>query len=162
LDGDPYRLRADHQPTPFSAADIRAHSQPGRALRSLIVRPGAERHVRVWQVVSCDAEGGERDVWTETLDGERLTQPERSYSTWLELQGHASMPAASTTIAEETIDIPAGRFDCLRYTRVDGDEVDTFWFAKSEPGAPLRFEQRVRGELAFSSTAIEVLDPSRL
>jgi hypothetical protein len=53
------------------------------------------------------------------------------------------------------IDIPAGRYDCLRYTRSDDDgTVDTFWFAKSAPGMPLRFESRVGGELAFSSTAI--------
>lgn len=155
-------LQPGHLPTPFTAAEIREHSQPGRSLRSLVVRPGEEPYVWVWQVVSGDAEGGERDFWRETPDGERLTEPERGYATWLELQGHASMPAASTTIEEETIDIPAGRYECLRYTRVDGDKVDTFWFAKTEPGAPLRFEKRVGGELAYSSTAIEVGDPSRL
>ena len=93
------------------------------------------------------------------MDGRRLTEPELGYATWLELQGHASMPATTTRIDDETIDIPAGRYECLRYTREDGDSVSTFWFARSEPGAPVRFERRVGGELVFSSTAIEHLGP---
>jgi hypothetical protein len=153
--GDPHRLRPDHHRTPFSAAEIREASTPGRVVRSIVARAGSEPFIRVFREVSGDAEGGERDVWTETLDGRQLSEPERGYSTWLELQGHASMPAATTTIEPETIDIPAGRFDCLRYTRVNGDEVDTFWFAISRPGAPVRFEKRVAGDLVFSSTAIE-------
>ena len=131
-------------------------------MRSLVVRAGDEPYVLAWGVVSGDAEGSERDVWTETPDGERLTEPERAYAKFLELQAHASMPAATTRIDEETIEIPAGRYECLRYTRVDGDTVDTFWFAKTEPGAPLRFEKSVGGEVVFSSMAIEVHGPSRL
>jgi hypothetical protein len=153
--GDPHLLRPDHLPTPFTADEIRANSRPGRTVRSLVVQDGVEPHVRVMRVVSSDAEGGERDFWTETPDGRRLTEPEREPSTWLELQGHASMPAATTTIAEEGIDIPAGRFACLRYTRDDGDSLSTFWFARSAPGAPLRFERSVGGSIVFSSVALE-------
>ena len=155
MDGDPHRLEAGHLPTPFTAAEIRDHSLPGRTVRSLIVKAGVEPYVRVMRVVSADADGGVREFWTETADGRPLTEPEREHSTFLELQGHASMPADTTRIDEETIDIPAGRYDCLRYTRVDGDTIDTFWFATSAPGAPMRFEKRIAGELVFSSTAIE-------
>ena len=49
----------------------------------------------------------------------------------------------------------AGRFACLRYTRRDDASVSTFWFARSAPGMPLKFEERADGELVFSSTAIE-------
>jgi len=75
--------------------------------------------------------------------------------TWLDLQGHASMPAATTQIVEEEIEIPAGRYACLRYTLRDGDAISTFWFAKTAPGMPLKFEERVNGELVYSSTALE-------
>jgi hypothetical protein len=155
VDGDPHRLRPDHHPTPFSAAEIRDNSRPGRLVRSLVVRAGAEPYVRVMRVVSSDADRVEHEFWTETPDGRPLTEPERGHSAFLDLQGHASMAVDATTIDEETIDIPAGRYECLRYTRVDGDTVDTFWFGKSSPGAPIRFEKRVDGELVFSSTAIE-------
>lgn len=156
---DPHVLRPDHLPTPFTAAEIRAGCPPGRTVRSLVVETGAESIVRVTRFVSCDADGADRESWAETPDGRRLTEPTPDHSTWLEFQEHASMPADATRIDEETIEIPAGTYDCLRYTRVDGDTIATFWFAKAAPGMPLRFEERVGGELVYSSTAIEDVRP---
>lgn len=159
MSGDPHQLQPDHLPTPFTADEIRDNFEPGRTVRSLIVTAGAEPYVRVMRVVFADAEGGEHESWTETPDGRVLTEPEGGRSTFLELQAHASMPADATRIDEEAIDIPAGRYECLRYTRTIGDEVDTFWFAKVAPGAPMRFEKRISGELVLSSTAIEDRGP---
>jgi hypothetical protein len=152
---DPHQIRPDHLPTPFTADEIRVGCPPGRTVRSLVIRAGSEPYVRVTRFVSGDADGAEQESWTETPDGARLTEPERGRSTWLEFQEHASMPAAVTDIAEEEIDIPAGRFACLKYTRRDGESVSTFWFARSAPGMPLKFESRAGGELLFASTAIE-------
>ena len=157
---DPHVLRPDHHPTPFTADEIRLGCRAGRTVRSLVVEGGAEPYVAVTRFVSVDAEGADTDHWTETPDGRRVTGPERHRSTWLEFQGHASMPAARTEITEETLDIPAGRYDALRYTRHDGDTVSTFWFAMSSPGMPLRFEIRsTTGELLFSSIALENIRP---
>ena len=155
MSGDPHQMRPDHLPTPFTADEIRVGCPPGRTIRALIIQAGTAPYVRVTRFLAGDGEGADRESWTETPEGVRLTEMERDHSTWLEFQGHASMPVATTDIAEEVIHIPAGRYDCLRYTRRDDDHsVDTFWFAKSAPGMPLRFESRVSGELAFSSTAI--------
>jgi hypothetical protein len=153
---DAHRLRPGDLPTPFSAAQIREASVSGLTVRSRVERQGADPVIRVVRFESGDADGGFGESWTETPDGRRLTEPERHHSTWLELQAHASMPAERTTIEEETFEVPAGRFDGWRYTRTDGDEVDVFWFAKSAPGAPLRYESRVGGEVVFSSTAVEI------
>jgi hypothetical protein len=153
--GDSHLLRPDHLPTPFSAAEIRAGFVPGREVRSVVIRQGAEPVVRVTHSVAADAEGGEYEVWTETRDGRRLTEPERGRSAWLELQGHASMPAASTTIEDVSIETPAGMFEGRRYTRVGDGSVDTFWFAMSRPGAPVRMESRVGDEVVFASEMIE-------
>jgi hypothetical protein len=155
MTNDPHQLHPDHLPTPFSAAEIRAGCPPGRTVRSLVHEKGEAPYVRITRFVSGDADAAEQESWTETPDGVRLTEPERRRSTWLDFQGHASMPAATTEIAEEEIDIPAGRYACLRYTRRDGDEVATFWFAKVAPGMPLMFEERAAGELVYASTAIE-------
>jgi hypothetical protein len=152
---DAHRLRPDHHPTPFSADEIRRGCPPGRTVRALVVEAGSEPYIAITRFVSADDEGADLEYWRETPDGAPLTDPRKHRSTWLEFQGHASMPTATTEITEETIEIPAGRFDCLRYTRTDGDAVSTFWFAKSAPGMPLRFEVRERGELVYSSTAIE-------
>ena len=154
---DPHRLRPDDRPTPFTADEIRLGCPPGRTVRSLVHEKGAEPYVQVTRFVSGDADGAEQESWRETLDRVPLTEPRRRRSTWLEFQSHASMPAATTDIAEEHIDIPAGRFACLRYTRRDADSVATFWFAKDAPGMPLKYEERVAGELVYRSTAIQNL-----
>jgi len=159
MKADSHRLRPDHHPTPFSADEIREASRPGRTVRFLVERKGAEPAIRVSRFVGGDAEGGDGESWMETLDGERLSEPERGRSTWLELQGHASMPLDTTTVEEETFEVPAGTYAGWRYTRTDGDEVDTFWFAKAAPGMPLRIESRVGGDVVFSSTAIEDVRP---
>ncbi len=159
LPDESHRLRPDHLPTPFSAAQIRAASRPGREVRSLVVRAGADPVVRAIRFLAGDADGGDGESWMETPDGARLSEPERSRSNWLELQKHASMPADRTRIEEETFEIPAGRFDGWRYTRTDEDGLSLFWFARSQPGMPLRYEQRVGEEVVFSSTVTEIREP---
>ena len=154
-----HRLRPDHHPTPFSAAQIRDAFVVGREVRSLTVRADEEPYVHVRRNISADAATGVYEVWTETPEGERISEPEQGGSTFLELQGHASMPVAATTIEPVVIDIPMGRYDGLLYTRTDGDTVDTFWFATALPGAPVRMEKRVDGELLYSSTAIQERNP---
>lgn len=154
LPDESHRMQPDHHPTPFSAAQIRDGFVVGREVRSLTVRAGAEPYVHVRRNLSADDDAGVYEVWTETPEGDRLTEPEQGSSTFLELQQHASMPVAATAIEPVDIDVPMGRFDGLRYTRVQGDKVDTFWFALARPGAPVRIESRVGGEVVFSSTAI--------
>ena len=155
MSDDPRQLRPDHLPTPFSADEIRAGCQPGRTIRSLVIEPGKDPVVGVTRFVAADPEGGEQESWRETLGGQRLSEPVRRRSTWLGFQEHASFPAATTERTGDEIDIPAGRFDCLRYTNREGDLVRTFWFARSAPGMPLRFEEREGNTIVFSSTAIE-------
>ena len=41
--------------------------------------------------------------------------------TWRELQGHAAFPVERTTVTEETIDLPIGRVECLRYDTRDDE-----------------------------------------
>ena len=150
MSDDPRRLRPDHHPTPFSAAEIRDAFQVGREVRSLTVRADGEPYVLVRRSFSADAEAAVYEMWTESTDGVRLSEPEQGRSTWLELQGHASMPADATTIEPVEIDLPIGRYDGLLYTRVIGDTVDTFWFALALPGAPVRMESRVAGQVVLS------------
>ena len=159
LPAESHRMQPDHHPTPFSVAQIREGFVIGREVRSLMVRAGGERYVLARRNLSADAETGTFEVWTETPDGERTSEPEQGASTFLELQGHASMPIDATTIEPLEFDVPMGRFDGLRYTRVQGDKVDTFWFAMERPGAPLRFEFRVGDAVVFSSTALSERDP---
>ena len=152
---DPHQLHPDHLPTPFTAEEIRAGCPPGRTVRSLVIEPGQDPIVRVTQFVSTDPQGADQAFWQETPDGARLGETQRRRSTWIEFQGHASFRADVTQVDEEEIAIPAGRYDCLRYSTRDGHAVRTFWFARSAPGMPLRFEEREGGVITSSSTAIE-------
>lgn len=154
-----HRLQPDHHPTPFSAAQIRDGFVVGREVRTLTVRAEEEPFVHVRRSVAADAETGTYEFWTETLDGEQLSEREQDASNFLELQGHASMPVDATTIEPLEIDVPMGRFEGLRYTRTLGDNTDTFWFALARPGAPVRIERRVGGEVVFSATAISERTP---
>jgi len=159
MPAESHRMQPDHHPTPFSAAQIRDGFVVGREVRTLNVRAGAEPYVHVRRDMSADGDTGVYEVWTETPGGDRISEPEQASSTFLELQQHASMPVAATVIEPVEIDIPMGRFEGLRYTRVQGDMVDTFWFALALPGAPVRIESRVGDTVVFSSTAISERRP---
>ncbi len=155
MDNDPHRLDPDHLPTPFTADEIRAACQAGRTLSYRIERAGQEAVIRLTRYVSGDASGAVQESWQQSADGRRLSEPEHERSTWAELQRHASFPAATTRRDEEEIDIPAGRFACLRYVRVDEKGTWRFWFARGLPGQPVRFEQQLRGKTVFSATLLE-------
>jgi len=152
---DPHQLSPEDLPTPFSAAEIRDGCPPGRTLRFQIERAGQDPVVRVSRYVETDTDGAVQESWTEDLEGRRLSDPERERSTWLELQEHASFPRATTVRTEEEVEIRAGRFACLRYTRTDPDAIWRFWFALELPGQPVRYERGASGQVVFCATLFE-------
>jgi hypothetical protein len=154
---DPHLLRQDHLPTPFSAAEIRDATRPGKTLRLRLQQAGEEPILRVTRFVETDDEGAVQESQRFTLAGEPLDEPTRRRSTWLDLQSHASFPAATTTRTEETIDLEFGRFQGLHYVAVDGDRVEHYWFALALPGMPVRTEDWEGGELRSAMTMIERL-----
>jgi hypothetical protein len=152
---DQHRLRPDHLPTPFSAAEIRDATRPGHTLRLRLEPAGEEPMLRVTRFVETDDEGAVQESQRFTLAGDPLDEPVRRRSSWLDFQSHASFPAATTTSAEETIDLTFGRFDGLHYVAVDGDRVEHYWFALALPGMPVRTEDWEGGELRFVMTMID-------
>src|SRR5262245_36979078 len=149
----PHVLRPDHHPTPFTAAQIRAASRPGRTVRQRIEVDGEPTVIRVQQWVTADDEGADRLAGTLGADGS-WTDVRRSRSTWSALQGHASMPIATTTVDETTLDSPMGPLDCLRYVARDGDAIDTFWFARAYPGMPVMTERSEGGRVVERVTML--------
>ena len=155
---DPHVLQPGHHPTPFTAAEIRAASRPGRTVRQRIEVDGEPTVLRIQQWQSVDDEGGTGLAGTLQADGS-WTDVRRTRSTWLALQRHASMPIATTTIDEVTLDSPMGPLACLRYTALDGDVIDTFWFARDYPGMPVMIERvgggRVLERVTMLSSQVE-------
>jgi hypothetical protein len=160
--GDLHVLREGDLPTPFTADEIRAGNPVGSTIRMRIERAGADPMIHVSRYVLADDHEALRESWDESLDGERLGEPEESRETWLQLQEHASFPAVETRIDEEVIDLPIGRVACVRYTQATGDGGRTFWFARDLPGQPVRWEIRRGDEVLVSVTAVEIagLQPS--
>jgi len=156
---DPHLLHPGHLPTPFTADEIREACRPGRELRMRVERAGQAPTIRVACYVGGDAKAADQESWEE-LAGERLGEPERNRETWLELQDHASFPSANTAVSEETIEIPLGRFACLRYTQAVDDGMRTFWFAVDLPGQPIRWEIRAGDRVVLSVVALENISPA--
>ncbi|MDX1689997.1 MAG: hypothetical protein R3290_03125 [Acidimicrobiia bacterium] len=137
LPPDDHRLRDDHHPTPFSAEEIRAACRPGRRSTYRVEQAGGDPVLSVSEFVEGDAETGQFVATTTDLAGEPIGEPKRGSATWGDLQAHASYPEDGTTVVEERREVPAGTYDCWRYTRSDGDTTTTAWFAKTLPGPPI-------------------------
>jgi hypothetical protein len=151
---EPYVLEAGHHPTPFTAAEIRAASPPGTLITQVIDAAGEPPLTLVVQWTGVDEEGGTAVSYSIDAGGARSV-PQRSSSSWLELQRHASMPVATTTIDEVVLDSPLGRLDCLRYTRVENEgTISTFWFARAYPGMPVLTERSEKGTVVARSTIV--------
>jgi hypothetical protein len=150
---DPHVLEPGHHPTPFTAAEIRAASPAGKRSQQLVEVAGEPPLTRITQWVDVDEEGGTGLSYTIDAEGQR-SETRRWRAAWLELQGHASMPIATTTIDEAVLDSPMGPLDCLRYTRRDGDATDTFWFARAMPGMPVRTERIEGGRVVERVTVL--------
>lgn len=136
-------LRRDHSPTPFTADEIREGCPEGRTVTSVTETGDGETVTETVRFSGCDEAGttlGPDDR------GRRVS--------WLDLQAHASFPAADTTITSETIETPLGRLETSRYEVVRGPETLVFWFAHSKPGMPIRQSTIVAGEVTATTTVV--------
>lgn len=136
----------DMFPTPFTAAQIRDATKPGRTYRFRVEADGKPPGERVITFAKVDEAGAE--VSTNGAPPERTT--------WEELRKHAEFPKPVVSTREEKITVPAGTFDCVVYV-VQGvpGEVRTFYFAKTLPGAPVLFFTEKDGKRLMTSTLVE-------
>jgi hypothetical protein len=148
------RIRPDHLPTPFSAADIQAGCPAGRTIRLRSDAPGEEPTFRRIRFVEVDTDGAVQEIGPTDEEGNALADPSRHRSSWGELQQHASQPASETVVDEVDLALPSGTEACWRYTVGGSEQRATFWFAKGRPGMPVQVEQRAGGELVSRSVVI--------
>jgi hypothetical protein len=154
LPPESHRLRPDHLPTPFSAAEIRAGCPPGRTIRIREESPGEAPTFRRIRFTDGDAETAVHEFQATDEAGHPLGEPSLGSSTWLELQEHASQPMDATTAEEVALALPFGDFECWLYTvRAPVAEL-RFWFAKPLPGMPVQVEEWVEGELVGRTVMI--------
>ena len=149
-----HRLRADHLPTPFSAAQIRDGCPVGRTIRLREESAGEPPTFRRIVFTEVDTEASVQELQATDADGTPIGEASLGTATWLDLQRHASQPADATSVEEVRLALPFGDFDCWLYTvrRPDGEL--RFWFAKELPGMPVQIERWVDGSLAARSLMI--------
>ncbi|HEX2222159.1 MAG TPA: hypothetical protein VHK06_06500 [Candidatus Limnocylindria bacterium] len=147
-------LGPDRAPTPFTADEIRRGCPAGRTIRLLVELDGQAAYLRLNRFVDCDEGGATIERQRLTIDGEAVGGTEADRVTWHDLQAHASFPARQTLIASEPLDLPLGVLDCLRYTVTDGPTVETFWFARTAPGMPVKYMTEEGGRVTSSVTMI--------
>lgn len=158
--------RADgNAPPPFTAEQIRDATAPGRTYVYRIQSAQAPPVIVRMAFVSVTLEGATIRHTTTSESGERLGEPEDSWSTWDGLVGHALWPASVTTIGDAEVEVPAGRFDAVQYTIVTDREghrgVTQAWFARTLPGAPMRLVVEEDGRLVRDMTLLEHLPGKR-
>jgi hypothetical protein len=149
---DPRILAAGTAPTPFTAEEIRHGCPTGRVIVITTEQPTTTTTHREVRFIEGDADGATQRVTPVDPDGAPIGESEVRTTSWTDLQAHASFPAETTTITREVLDTVLGELDCLRYEVDRGDATDTFWFATSLPGMPVRFTQHEQGVLVTTST----------
>ncbi|MFB6610588.1 hypothetical protein ACFCVO_09735 [Agromyces sp. NPDC056379] len=158
---DPHVLGPGLLPTPFTADEIRDASGFGKTIRILVEEPGGETFERVNRFSACDDDGAMLERWRVAPDGGVDGEVAGGRVTWRELQGHAAFPAERTMLTEETLELPVGRVECLRFdTRDEAPDapVETFWFARALPGMPVRYESPTpAGIVRTTVLAVEVV-----
>ena len=155
---DPHIFRVGDAPTPFTSDEIRGGCPSGRTIRLRIDTPGEEPVIKMIHFVEVDKEGATQESTTSPAGRPDQGTPVTTSSTWEEYQSHASFPRRATTIERELRDTPLGHLDCARYTVVDGDRTEVFWFDLGRPGMPVRVETYEAGEILSTMAMIEDTD----
>ena len=145
-DPEPIVKKGPVYPAPFSWEEIRAATKAGRTYRFRVEMPGKPARERVLTFTKVDDDG------CEIFGG--TGEPKRRG--WVALQKDEEFPKDRVKAYEESIKIPAGKFDCMVYeVRGKDGEVSTYYFAKSLPGAPVLFWSEVDGKRVRTTTLLQ-------
>ena len=139
-------------PYPFTVFDIRAGCPLGRVIEYRIETAGEPTRIERWAFTPIDLDSVNVTTTTFDAEGKAVGAPTTESAKWAELHEHARFPRAQTTISNESISLPAGTFDAMKYVVTKGDEVKTVWFARSLPGPPVKLEVTKGGQAVMTWT----------
>jgi hypothetical protein len=151
---DPHVVDRDHLPTPFSAAEIRDATPPGRSLVVRVDVAGRPSSTRLTRFAEVDEDGALQERSPLGPDGEPTEEPTATRVTWRSLQEHALFPVERSTRDRVRLAHPLGELDCIRYTVTDGDAVDVYWFDIARPGMPVLVDSRRGGTPVVTMTVL--------
>lgn len=146
-------------PPPYTAAQIKEATHVGRKYTFKIEVPDEPSQLQVMEFTAVTAEGATLKQSTLNEDKTPAGEPVEDQVTWADLESHAHFPKATTRVSEEELTVPAGSFPCKVYRVTEEEVVNTFWFAKSLPGAPIKVEMREGDKVVFTMTLTEHVNP---
>jgi len=126
----------------------------GRTLEYRIEKAGSPAEVERWTFAPVDDDTVRITTTKFDAVGNQVGEPSSDPAKWTELHEHGHFKHAVTTITNESITVPAGTFDAMKYvvTNPLGDDVKTIWFARSLPGPPVKLEVTKRGKSVLTWT----------
>lgn len=156
--GAPPTQRLPSEP-PFTAEQIRQATPEGRRYRYRIEQPGKPAFIQLIEFVKIDSQGATLRQRSLSATDDAPEDPEgetaQARVTWRALEERGRSSAANTHVVDARITVPAGTFDCMRYTIRKGRVVTRSWFAHRLPGAPIRQEVMRDGTRAFGMILLD-------
>jgi hypothetical protein len=159
-DSPPETDRPEEMATPpYTAAQIKEATKVGRKYTFKIEVPDEPAQFQVMEFTAVTAEGA--TLKQTTLDKDKAPAGEtiEDQVTWNDLESHAHFPKDATRMTEEDLTVPAGTFPCKVYRVTEAEIVNTYWFAKTLPGAPIKVEAREGDKVVFTMTLTEHVNP---
>lgn len=165
-------------PTPFTAAQIRTASPDRLVITSLVEEPSGRKLHQMQRFDGTREEGAIVTFYRTDLAGKSLGAGASRPWRWEELRRQAQSVAADTQISQETIDVPAGRFECMLYVvrstspkrpppgglsaqgkgedaPVELEAIESrLWYAYDLPGPPVRLIRKVDGVEVLRMTLV--------
>lgn len=124
---------------PFTAAEIREASAPGRTYVQRLTPVGEQPMTVTVRFAEVDAAGATLEIRTADIP-----TPDRARLTWAEFERHG-VPAPGAVRTEAPCAVPAGAFRCVVFTAEGEAGRIRSSFARALPGMPVRVEQEVDG-----------------
>ena len=141
-------------PRPYTAEQIRAGNPSGRIVVYHLEREGMAPVLQETHFVESDEDGTLMHDIVRSPAGE-IVSKEQQRASWDELVRHATFPLAQTTVTTVVAETPAGSFPAKLYVVQREDGVSRFWFADDMPGAPVRYEMELDGEVVMRAMLVE-------
>jgi hypothetical protein len=152
-------------PYPFSVPELRAGCPLGRVIEYRIEKEGSPPRIEKWAFTPLDFDTVSITTTGYDADGRPSGPPATESAKWTELHEHARFPRSATEISNETLSLPAGTFDVMRYVvhkpsppglegagKAGGGEVKTYFFARTLPGPPIKVEVARDGHVVMTMT----------
>jgi len=144
----------DVAPYPYTVDQIRAGCH-GRVLEYEMAVAGGPPKRQRWEFSDVDRETVTVTTTHLDADGKAVGAPESKSAKWTELHEHARFPRARATLSEETLTLPFGTLECVRYVVRGTEGTKTYWFAKTLPGPPVKMIVEKDGKTVMTMTMVQ-------